>query len=156
MFAAGLFQTMTPGVVHEPRRSERCPTALIVEPAPAMARLLRGMIEDLGFRVIEATGPTEALTEIEIRAGEIDLVITELSLPDVSGPKLASFIAARNPGAAVVVLCDHDLPQVSSRLPSVSYLPNPFTRELLTTTIRLSGIAANCGTDVCHHSSNSA
>jgi CheY-like chemotaxis protein len=114
----------------EPVR-ETVRTALVVEPAPAMARLLTRMIRDLGFAVIEASGPDEALAEIECRAAEIDLVVSELSLTEVSGPKLASFIAQRRPDIPIVLLCDQAIPTSAAIAARAAFLPKPFSRDQL-------------------------
>jgi DNA-binding NtrC family response regulator len=106
-------------------------TALIVEPAPAMARLLRRMAEELGFHVIEAKGPDEALSLIENSTTSIDVVVSELSLPEVSGSKLASFVSASRPSTPVVLLCDLPLPETVQTGPCAAFLPKPFTRDQL-------------------------
>jgi DNA-binding NtrC family response regulator len=106
-------------------------TALIVEPAAAMARLLRRMAEELGFHVIEAKGPDDALALIENSTTSIDVVVSELSLPEVSGSKLASFVSASRPATPVVLLCDLPLPDTVQAGPGVAFLPKPFTRDQL-------------------------
>jgi CheY-like chemotaxis protein len=118
----------------------RKPNALVVEPVRAMARLLRGMIEEMGFLIIEARGPDEALAEIEHRAAEIDLVVSELSLPEVNGPKLASFIAQRRPFIPIVLLCDQTVPSHIGLATRAVFLMKPFTREQLAESIQ--GVAA--------------
>ena len=124
----------------ETHNQQRTPTVLVVEPAPAMARLLRTMMETLGFRVIEACGPDQALTEIESPT-EIDLVLSELSLPDVSGPKLASFISKRRPSIPVVLLCDQRVPDTIIPADYAVYLNKPFTSDELADVIHR--VAAN-------------
>jgi DNA-binding NtrC family response regulator len=119
----------------DPVSWKRTPIALIVEPVRAMARLLRGMIEDMGFLVIEAQGPDEALAEIEHRAPEIDLVVSELSLGEVSGPKLAAFVAQRRPFIPIVLLCDQTVPNHVGLATRAVFLMKPFTREQLAGTI---------------------
>ena len=123
-------------------RQANC-TALVVEPAPAMARLLSRMIQDLGFAVIEASGPDEALAEIEHRADEIDLVISELSLSEVSGSKLASFVTQRRPNIPIVLLSDQPVPLPAAIAARAAFLTTPFSRDQLAGAIQ-SLTARNC------------
>jgi DNA-binding NtrC family response regulator len=119
------------------------PTALVVEPVPAMARLLRFMMQDLGFRVITASTPDEALAEIEGHASEIDLVVSEFSMPEVSGPKLASFIFQRRPTVPVVLLCDQNVLYPAPITLRAAFLQKPFTRDQLAATVALLGVSVN-------------
>ncbi len=100
-----------------------------------MARLLRRMAEDLGFRVIEATGPDDALAMIEDPGTDIDVVVSELSLPEVSGSKLASFVSASRPLTPVVLLCDVPVPDKVQTAAPAGFLPKPFTSDQLARTI---------------------
>lgn len=104
-------------------------TALIVEPAPAMARLLRSMMKELGFQVIEAPGPDDALAEIERESSQVDLLVTELTLPDLSGSKLSAFVHQRRPSLPILLLCDQAVPAPVPQ--DTRYLEKPFTRNQL-------------------------
>ena len=128
---------------------QRTPTALVVEPAPAMARLLRTMMEDLGFKVIEAGGLDAAITEIENRDTGIDLVLSELSLQEVSGTKLASFISKRRPSIPRVLLCDQRVPDCFSLNSCATFLRKPFTREQLAAALQIAAM------DTAHESPQS-
>lgn len=118
-------------VLRQPTR-----TALVVEPAPAMAKLLSRMIRDLGFDVIQATGPAEALAEFEYHAPQIDLVVCELSLAEVSGSRVASFITQRRPDIPIVLLCDHVVPLPTAVAARAAFLNKPFSPAQLAGTIQ--------------------
>lgn len=106
-------------------------TALIVEPVPAMARLLRQLLEELGYSVIPVRGPSDALTEVDTADRPIDLVVMELALPEVSGQKLASFIHQRLPQVPILILCDHAVPRSGSLPPTALLLEKPFSSDQL-------------------------
>lgn len=111
------------------------PTVLIVEPVPAMARLLSNLFEELGYSVIPARGPSVALTEVDAAERRIDVVVTELALPDVSGQKLAVFIHQRLPHTPILILCDQAIARSGSLPPTAVLLEKPFTRDQLTTAL---------------------
>jgi CheY-like chemotaxis protein len=61
------------------------------------------MIEDLGFVVIECESALEALSVIDARAEEIDVVITDHAMPGMSGLELIRELAARYPTMPVIL-----------------------------------------------------
>jgi DNA-binding NtrC family response regulator len=134
---------MAPQHEHDSTARNKKPTALIVEPAPAMARLLQSMVRDLGFRVIVVSTPDEALTEIEGHIYEIDLVVSELSMPEVSGSRMASFIFQRRATVPVLLLCDQTVPYPAPVTPRASFLQKPFTRDQLAATVAGLGVSIN-------------
>lgn len=100
-----------------------------------MARLLRAMMTDLGFAVIEARGADDALAQIERRSADIHLVLCELSLRELSGPKLARFISRRLPEVPIVLLCDKRVPDHVDITSRAAFLKKPFTQSHLVKTI---------------------
>lgn len=122
----------------EPERNKGIhrPTALVVEPVPAMAKLLKAMMGDLGFSVICASTPAEALTEVESREFDIHVVVSEFSMPEVSGARLASFVSQQRPDVPVLLLCDQNPPQPSPGTASPAFLEKPFTQRQLAEAIK--------------------
>lgn len=87
------------------------------------------MLEDLGHKAIEAYNGTEALRILDERS-DIDLVITDQSMPRMTGAELASAIAARNSELPVILATGYlELPEdKGGKLPR---LPKPFTQDQL-------------------------
>ena len=103
--------------------------ALVVEPVPSLAKLLTGLMKQVGFRVLVATSPDDALNEIDNGCSPIDIVLCECSLPYFSGPRLASFIQQQRPAMPIVLLRrtgpgGHCSP-VQSRFPSETIYARP-------------------------------
>ncbi|KAB1088131.1 PAS domain S-box protein [Neorhizobium galegae] len=88
------------------------------------------MLEDLGHTVIEAYSGTDALKELRSGAHDIDLVITDHSMPRMTGSELAAVIREERPGLPVVLATGYaELPTGGdNRLPR---LPKPFSQNQL-------------------------
>jgi two-component system cell cycle sensor histidine kinase/response regulator CckA len=64
-------------------------TVLVVEDEPSILKLTERVLESLGYIVLGATGPIEAITLAEEYTGEIHLLITDVVMPRMSGKELA-------------------------------------------------------------------
>jgi two-component system, cell cycle sensor histidine kinase and response regulator CckA len=69
-------------------------TVLLVEDEPANLRLGRAMLERLGFSVLTASTPADAVRLAEEHPGRIDLLITDVVMPGMNGRDLAARIDA--------------------------------------------------------------
>lgn len=122
-----------------PRGPEGTETVLLVEDDEGVRLLLRDILRLHGYRVIEAGGPEEALSLAERRAAPIDLVITDVSMTEMSGPDLVDRIAAPRPGVkalymsgyAADVLADQGLLRSGA-----AFLEKPFTMMALIGRVR--------------------
>lgn len=82
--------------------SEAAPTSmlgqgriLVVEDEEPLRKLTREFLEECGFSVLESKGGRDAFSLIEAEDGNIDLVVTNVAMPGMSGDELASLLAAR-------------------------------------------------------------
>jgi len=64
---------------------------------PMMLDLSRSLLEKLGYRVFAAATPAEALTIAERHAPEIQLLLTDVVMPGMSGTDLAALLVRRFP-----------------------------------------------------------
>jgi CheY-like chemotaxis protein len=78
-------------------------TVLLVDDDALVRTGTAEMIEDLGFVVIECESAHEALSVIDKRAEEIDVVITDHAMPGMSGLELIRELAARYPSMPVIL-----------------------------------------------------
>jgi signal transduction histidine kinase/ActR/RegA family two-component response regulator len=74
---------------------------LVVEDDPRVSRSTVGALEELGYRPLAAASGREAL-EILQREPPVDLVITDVMMPEMNGPELVHAIAERHPGPAIL------------------------------------------------------
>jgi PAS domain S-box-containing protein len=76
---------------------------LLVDDEPLVRNVVRGMLEQIGRSVVEASNGEEALERFE-REGPFDAVLLDLSLPGLSGPKVLEELRARDSGVRVLIL----------------------------------------------------
>ncbi len=64
-------------------------TILVVEDEPSLLDLSEIILETLGYRVLAAGSPSEAIRLAEVHAGEIHLLLTDVVMPEMNGRDLA-------------------------------------------------------------------
>jgi signal transduction histidine kinase len=82
-------------------------TILLVEDDCAVRELTREVLEFSGYGVLESAGGREAFGTIEREKGKVDLVITDLVMPGMSGNEFAELLAARYPEIRVLYASGH-------------------------------------------------
>ena len=82
-------------------------TILLVEDEPGVRAFARRALERAGYAVLEAENGAEALAIVEGHRGEIDLLLTDVVMPRMSGKVLAQRLLARRPGLRVVYMSGH-------------------------------------------------
>lgn len=107
-------------------------TVLIVDDDPRSLRLLKLSLKAEGYQVLEAESGPRALEHLE--AGTIDLVLTDVRMPGMSGLELLAEIRSRYPPVSVVVMTAYGSEQVAveaMKIGANDYLTKPInTREL--------------------------
>jgi hypothetical protein len=114
-------------------------TILLVEDDGAVRRLAALSLEKHGYRVLTACDGEEAVQMAEGHAGRIDLLLTDVVLPNLSGPRLAERIHERYPEAGVLFVSGYadDLPARHGLVADeVALLPKPYTQEVLVRRVR--------------------
>ena len=114
------------------------PTVLVVDDEEDLRDIMRRMPERRGFRVTVAGDFDEAVATCRGHEGDIDVLLTDLGLPGVSGGDLARTAAELRPGMRIVyisglpreVAVDKGLIAGDARL-----IRKPFTSEVLVTSL---------------------
>ena len=104
---------------------------LVIDDEPKMTSLICGALEDLGHRVTTTTRPAEALRLIE--AHSFDIVITDLSMPEISGMDVLD-AARKRGGAEVVIITAYGTVQsavTAMKKGAADYLLKPFSLDEL-------------------------
>jgi two-component system cell cycle sensor histidine kinase/response regulator CckA len=112
---------------------------LLVEDQPEVRQVARRMLQLQGYQVLEARDGPEAL-EVQTRhVGPIDILITDVIMPGMSGRHLAEQLTALRPGLPVLFLSGHTGDAVLSRgvrEESVAFLAKPFSADDLARKVR--------------------
>jgi len=115
-------------------------TILLVEDEHALRELLSTSLELHGYRVYAATSGAEALTTWGYRIHDVDLLVTDLVMPDgVSGWDLAQTFQSSNPDLRIICMSgyEHSLTTRMSALdPDMHFLQKPFSPAKLAEVIR--------------------
>ena len=77
-------------------------TVLLVEDDPGVRSLAREVLERAGYRVLAVADPEQALAAAGSHPGPIDLLLTDLVMPGMSGRRLAGLLRQRRPEAKVL------------------------------------------------------
>jgi len=102
---------------------ERTRTVLIVDDEPQILRLVESMLKPVNVRVLLAPRPSEALRICEREP--IDLLISDVKMPEMDGIKLAERVLKLHPNASVLLISGHyrEAPQNAKQ---IRFLPKPF------------------------------
>src|SRR5205085_11933142 len=73
-------------------------TVLLVEDELVVRRLVRDVLERCGYAVLEAQDGASALALCSAHAGTIDLLLTDVVMPQMSGRQLADTLTVQRPG----------------------------------------------------------
>ena len=89
-------------------------TVLVVDDEPALAELLQELLEDCGHRVLLGHSGAEALTWLRDPTERVDLVITDLTMPLMSGLELAETILAEFGNLPVIITTGYEVGQIQT------------------------------------------
>jgi len=114
-------------------------TVLVVEDDEQLRRLTHRALASQGYTVLEADRGSTALDIARRHKGHIDLLLTDVIMPDTNGRKLAETIRAARPGLRVLYMSGYPDGAIASHgmlEPRVAYLPKPFTTEAVARRVR--------------------
>ena len=103
---------------------------LIVDDEPRLGRVLVEMLEGVGHDVAHARGGVEAIERIA--AGNLDVVVSDLRMPDVDGMTVLREVRRRSPDTDVVLMTAHATAQnavEAMKLGAADYLVKPFAMD---------------------------
>jgi two-component system, cell cycle sensor histidine kinase and response regulator CckA len=126
--ADGLPQAVTPAISRETHAGKA--TVLLVEDNPEIRQLARETLVSLGYIVFDAADSERALGVARDHADRIDLLVSDVVMPGLSGPELARRMAPLHPETRVLYISgysDHDMAGRALHDPAVAFLQKPFT-----------------------------
>ena len=136
-------------MVEAPDRRERPPGSLItapkgsevvllVEDEDAVRKLARKILETSGYVVLDARDGREGLAVCEAHQGPIDLLVTDVVMPELGGRELAQGAVKLRPGIKVVFVSGHtqDVILKEGIQKGIAFLRKPFSPLELTQKVR--------------------
>jgi PAS domain S-box-containing protein len=114
-------------------------TVLLVEDEPALLKLGKMTLERLGYTVLAAGAPGEALGIAKAHTGEIHLLITDVVMPGMSGKDLWERFRVIKPGAKCLYMSGYTenvIVQHGVLNEGVNFLEKPFTQERIANKLR--------------------
>ena len=127
-------------VVHIPSSLARgTETVLLAEDEQDVREVAREFLESAGYTVLEAAGGAEALEVSAAHAGPIDLLITDMVMPGISGQELARKMRALREGIRVIYMSgysEHAAGEAAKCDAAAMVLTKPFSRAVLLRTVR--------------------
>jgi PAS domain S-box-containing protein len=122
-----------------PRAAGGSETLLLVEDDPAVREMAHEVLLARGYRVLAAGSAAEAQVVLARRETAVDLVVTDVVMPGLSGRELYERLAQRWPGLRVIYMSGYTDDVVLRRgvvERGTPFLPKPFTGEALAALVR--------------------
>jgi two-component system cell cycle sensor histidine kinase/response regulator CckA len=114
-------------------------TVLLVEDEASLRELLHEALEANGYSVLVARDGAEALKIADAHAGPIPIMVTDVIMPGMTGPKIVDLVAQTRPGIKVLYISGYsDESVVRHGLigPGRAFLSKPFGPEILLRRVR--------------------
>jgi CheY-like chemotaxis protein len=118
-------------------KKKESPVILVVEDEPVTQRLLKKILEDRGYGVVIAGDGIDAL--MELGKGDFDLILSDLSMPNLDGFKLLDFMNMKGIKSPIIFLTGSDDVEDEIKvlaLGAKDYIRKPINRDLLLLRIR--------------------
>lgn len=112
---------------------------LLVEDEPEVRRLASEMLSRLGYRVLEASSGAEAIRIWRDRRESVNLLLTDIIMPRMSGRELAETLQASRPNLAVLYMsgyADDVIARHGVLDSSTALVQKPFTADTLARKVR--------------------
>jgi two-component system, cell cycle sensor histidine kinase and response regulator CckA len=114
-------------------------TILLVEDEEGLRALNARGLASRGYTVVEASNGVEAIREIEERDGAVDLVVSDVVMPEMDGPTLLKELRSRNPNLKMILVSGYAEDAFEKNLPEggqFMFLAKPFTLKQLVATVK--------------------
>ncbi|RIK97974.1 MAG: hybrid sensor histidine kinase/response regulator [Proteobacteria bacterium] len=114
-------------------------TILLVEDEEGLRALNARGLRSRGYNVIEAANGIEALEVLEDQDGAIDLVVSDVVMPEMDGPTMLAAMRKRNPDLRIIFVSGYAEDAFEKSLPDneqFAFLPKPFTLSQLVEAVK--------------------
>ncbi len=138
------FPTVASAAVPQTAPETRIPAGggeiiLLVEDEEAVRKLTLRMLQQLGYQVLTAPNGQKGIETAQGHSGNIDCLLTDVVMPNMSGKQLADAVLVVHPETSVIFISGYTENTVVHHgvlNPGVEFLPKPFSRETLANKLR--------------------
>lgn len=114
-------------------------TILLVEDEEGLRSLNARGLRSRGYSVIEASNGIEAMEALDQKNGAVDLVVSDVVMPEMDGPTLLKAMRARNPDLKIIFVSGYAEEAFEKSLPEneqFAFLPKPFALSALVAKVK--------------------
>jgi len=114
-------------------------TILLVEDEDGLRSLNARGLMSRGYTVLEAANGVEAMSVLEKIGGTVDLVVSDVVMPEMDGPTLLKEMRKRNPELKIIFVSGYAEDAFQKHLPEhgqFAFLPKPFTLKQLVAAVK--------------------
>jgi PAS domain S-box-containing protein len=129
-----------PSAVPAPAARRGDETILLVEDETVVRHLVAEILETSGYTVMQAGDGPSALELLRRHSGTLDLLVTDVVMPGMSGPEVAQAVASMRPGTQVLYTSgytDQAIGHHGVLEPGIAFLQKPFSADDLTRKVRV-------------------
>jgi two-component system cell cycle sensor histidine kinase/response regulator CckA len=114
-------------------------TVLLVEDEEGLRALNARGLSSRGYTVLTAGNGVEALEELERNEGKVDIVVSDVVMPEMDGPTLLKEMRKTNPDLKIIFVSGYAEEAFQKNLPAggqFAFLPKPFTLKQLVAAVK--------------------
>lgn len=114
-------------------------TILLVEDEYTIIRIGERILGNVGYHVLTANTPSKAISSVEAFEGKIDLLITDVMMPEMNGKDLAVKLSEKFPDLKCLFISGHSADIISKDgviSEDIQFLQKPFSAQVLTDKVR--------------------
>ncbi len=124
-------EKLEPSIRPASERARRQETILIVEDEEGVRRGVQRILKHAGYQVLVAADPAQAIAIVEDYQGKLDLLLTDVVMPMMSGVQLADRVVAMREGIKVLYMSGHARDGLDVGTGPREFLQKPFTRQAM-------------------------
>ena|ERR1035438_6813865 len=109
----------------------RMPLTLVVDDEPAVRGLISAILREEGFQTLEAGDGTQALQIVMALDGEVDLIVSDIQMPNGDGLSLARAVGVSHPEVPIILISGHVKPDAG-----FEFVQKPFSENVLLKAVR--------------------
>jgi len=119
-------------------------TVLVVDDEPLMLTMITQVLQQNGFSVVTAGSGAKAMSVFRSHANDIDLLVSDIRMPDMDGPALAAELQAEIPGLPVLLISGYCEPDQIDN--DYEFLAKPFAVTDLLRRVKSLVVRNTCAT----------